>query len=380
MRVLSSLLLIACADKGSTPDDSSTPDDDTPPVDTLPEDYTSLDDLLEPIRADAGLPSLAGLILSGGTITHLGAVGVRSNDDAAAVTHRDRYHLGSCTKAMTATLLAVMVEEGTLSWETTMADAFPGLSIHPDYDGVTLEMLLAHVGGTWASIGSSHPDVWSELWQEGDVESQRAWFAEQVLTESPESTPGTTYAYSNAGYMVVGAAMEAATGESWEALIQAHLFDPLGMTSCGFGAPDSDGSLSQPWGHSAAGTPTDGSSLYADNPAALGPAGTVHCSMADWSRFIAAHLAGARGESTWLTEASFTRMHTPVLSDYALGWGAAERSWAGDAPALNHTGTNTMFFSDVWIAPDINAAYLSATNQGDSLGAVEAAVWALISK
>ncbi|MFT5683209.1 MAG: D-alanyl-D-alanine carboxypeptidase, partial [Myxococcota bacterium] len=256
------------------------------------------------------------------------------------------------------------------------AEAFPDITPHADYESVTLEMLLAHVGGTWSSLGE-HPDVWGELWESGDVVEQRAWFAEQVLAEGPEVTPGTQYLYSNTGYMLVGAAMEAVTGESWEALMQVHLLDPLEMTSCGFGAPDPDGNLSHPWGHSS-GAPVDGSSLYADNPRALGPAGTVHCSMTDWGKFASAHLAGARGESSYLGEDSFTRMHTPVLSDYALGWSVAVRSWAGETPALTHTGTNSMFYSNIWLAPDINTAFLTATNQGDSSSALDETIGTLI--
>ena len=104
----------------------------------------------------------------------------------------------------------------------------------------------------------------------------------------------------------------------------------------------------------------------------------MHCSLPDWGKFASAHLAGARGESTFLTEASFARMHTPVLSDYSLGWGVAARSWAGETPALNHTGTNTMFYTDLWLAPDLNTAWLTATNQGDAFSALDTTIGALI--
>jgi hypothetical protein len=55
---------------------------------------------------------------------------------------------------------------------------------------------------------------------------------------------------------------------------------------------------------------TDGDAdAGADNPAALGPAGTVHCSMESWARFAAAHLAGAQGDERFLSAASWSSMH-----------------------------------------------------------------------
>ncbi len=238
-------------------------------------------------------------------------------------------------------------------------------------------MLLAHVGGAWSIIGD---DVWNPLWESGDLVEQRAWFVEQMLAEPPEVDPGSTFLYSNSGYMVVGAALEAATGSSWEELMVAHVFTPLGMDSCGFGPPDADGSLSEPWGHTTAGIAVEGTSLYADNPLALGPAGTVHCDLQDWGLFVAAHLAGARGESDWLRDESFSRLHTPILDDYALGWAVVSRSWAGALPAMTHNGTNTMFFTVTWLAPSRNQAWLVATNHGDGMSATDAVVGALLAR
>ncbi|MFT5681401.1 MAG: CubicO group peptidase (beta-lactamase class C family), partial [Myxococcota bacterium] len=122
--IMLSLLLGCTGDKNSSvTDDTGTPASDDTGTETAL--YTVLDDVLEPIRIDYGLPSLTAAVVEGSTLTKLGAVGLRSLDAKVEVTHEDRYHLGSCTKAMTATLTAVLVENGTLSWETTLAEAFP---------------------------------------------------------------------------------------------------------------------------------------------------------------------------------------------------------------------------------------------------------------
>ncbi len=78
-----------------------------------------------------------------------GAVGLRRAGSDVAATTGDKFHIGSCTKSRTATLAAMLVEEGKLTWQTKLADVLPELagSMHPDYRAVTLEQLLAHRAG-----------------------------------------------------------------------------------------------------------------------------------------------------------------------------------------------------------------------------------------
>lgn len=109
---------------------------------------TRLDDVLEPLRAKHGLPALAGAVVSKGQIA-AAAVGARLLNTGKKVTVNDRFHLGSDTKAMTATLAGMAVEAGKLRWDTTIGDALgakvPG--IEPRLAAVTLEQLLSHSGG-----------------------------------------------------------------------------------------------------------------------------------------------------------------------------------------------------------------------------------------
>ncbi len=356
---------------------------DAPP-DVAP-DAASPDDLaavLEPLRARYGLPALAAAVLDERSVIARGAVGRRDADDPTPVGLDDRWHLGSCTKAMTATLFARLVERGAIRWEATLAEAFPDLAatMDPAYRAVTMEQVMQHRAGLPGEIPSA---IWSRLWAPGDVVAQRRDFAAAMLTRAPSSPPGTRYEYANAGYMIVGAALERVTGRPWEELVRAEVFAPLAMTSCGFGAPATPGEVDQPWGHRAAdgGVEPVEPGPGADNPPALGPAGTVHCALSDWGRFAQAHLRGARGEATgYLTAESFARMHTPPAGgDYALGWGVVTRPWAGGT-ALTHQGSNTTFLATVWIAVPRGRALLVATNvAGDGASqATEATLGALI--
>src|SRR5690242_20277101 len=78
-----------------------------------------------------------------------GAAGVRKRGTAERITLDDQFHLGSCTKAMTATLVAMLVEEGKLNWTTTLGELFADTvkPMDPASEKVTLRQVLAHRAG-----------------------------------------------------------------------------------------------------------------------------------------------------------------------------------------------------------------------------------------
>jgi CubicO group peptidase (beta-lactamase class C family) len=346
-----------------------------------------LDALLEPIREANGLPALAAAVVKGGQTVAVGAVGVRKAGSSERVTADDKWHIGSCTKSMTAALAAMLVEDGAMRWDATLAEMFPDLEsqMQPGWRDVTLEQLLAHRGGAPHELNEQ--ELWGRLWQRADQppREQRRYLRRELLTKhEPVSPPGTKTVYSNAGYALVGHALEEILDRPWEDLLRDRLFVPLGMTGAGFGAPASVGAVDQPWGHKAG---DDGAfepvapGLHADNPAAIGPGGTVHCRLADLAQYAAWHLAGARGEGTLLHPETFERLHTPLAADseYALGWIATERPWGGGT-VLTHAGSNTMFYAVIWIAPKKDFAAVVCTNAGGAVAekATDTAAAALI--
>lgn len=104
---------------------ASTPNASDPQPAPAPENLNSL---LEPILKKYDLPALAAAIVTSKGLSAVGAVGVRRYGTNTPVTFDDQFHLGSDTKAMTATLLARLVEEGKLSWTTTLEQVFPHLA------------------------------------------------------------------------------------------------------------------------------------------------------------------------------------------------------------------------------------------------------------
>jgi CubicO group peptidase (beta-lactamase class C family) len=190
-----------------------------------------------------------------------------------------------------------------------------------------------------------------------------------LLALQPETPPGTKHVYSNQGYAIAGAMLERKTGLAWEELMRQYLFAPLQLKSAGFGAPATIGKVDQPWGHIRilGLLPVGPDAPNADNPAAIGPAGTVHCSIEDLAKYAAFHLAGDRGEVTLLKPETFQKLHSavPDNDDYAFGWVVLQRGWARSR-ALWHNGSNTMFYAVVWIAPNRNFAVVIATNAADA--------------
>ena len=322
---------------------------------------TDLASLLEPLRAEFDLPALGGAVVAGGELVGLGVTGERARGSGVKVQVDDVWHLGSCTKAMTATLAARLVEQGKVAWDTTVGTALEGTPMIEGWRPVRLDWLLQNRGGMTTEPPRA---LWQELWErdEGPA-AARAWFVGRLLARAPGVAPGTKFVYSNQGFNLAGVVLERRTGRTWEAMMQEDLFAPLGMTSAGFGAAGSATEVDQPRGHRNDGRTPVAPGKGADNPAAIGPAGTVHASLRDWARFVVLHLRGARGEQGLLLQpATFAVLHTaPEGFSYAMGWGTEQRPWAGGR-ALTHSGSNTMNYCTVWVAPGRDHAFLVVTN------------------
>jgi len=333
--------------------------------------------LLEGVREKHGLPGMVGAILKGSSVVSVAATGVRKVGEPGAFRATDQIHLGSCTKAITATLLGTLFEEGALSPSSTIGRVFPEYAgrLHPDFRDATLSHLLTH------RAGLPHDADWWNLPGMNPTEKRYAALVD-LCSVAPKTLPGKTYAYSNAGYTLAGLMAEQVTGASWENLVRARVFEPLYMYSAGFGPPGLDGSSreNQPYGHQLSfGKPKP---IRHDNPEVMGPAGTVHCSIVDWAKFAIAHLRGERQGAKLLLPATYRDLHTPPpRSEYAGGWIVLNRPWAGGR-ALNHAGSNTMWYAVVWLAPERDFGVLVATNMGGgpTAKACDEAVGALLNR
>lgn len=323
---------------------------------------------LEKIRKGAELPGMVALAFQDGEIVAWGATGVRALGSDSRMTLSDPIHLGSCSKAMTSTLVACLVEDEVLSWDTTIAEALPELArkIDEGFHDVTIEMLLKHRGGIAERRRPEIAALHAKLRvMEGSPPEVRLAILEMVLSEPPLPPNKGGFDYSNFGYMTAGAMVEELTGSSWEELMLAKVFRPLGMKSAGIGSPTGP---DVPVGHTEedgelkALPPGPGGVL----PDAMSPAGLLHCNLADWGLFVADHLAGERGEDGLVSSKSYKRLHRDVDStNYACGWMLEKHSWSwGNGDVLTHNGSDGTWMSIVFAMPEWDLTVLVAANSG----------------
>ncbi|MEQ1906464.1 MAG: serine hydrolase domain-containing protein [Pirellulaceae bacterium] len=315
-----------------------------------------LQDICNRIQKTESLPALwlGYSRKADGSRPNIAAAGGLKIGDKASATPDNLVHIGSCTKAMTAVLIALLVEKGTLKWEQSIADSFPKLKdkIHPEYHDVTLEQLLQHRG----KIPANASDWWINKRQ--PVIERRLSIISANLLKEPPKVPKDGYRYSNLGYMIAGAMAEQATGRTWEKLLEEELFKPLDITSAGFGAPGRTGRVDQPWGHThdknGNWQPKQG-----DNAAALGPAGTVHLSIADWIRF--AEVFFPDSPQKLVSKETLLKLMTPASPNgYAMGWGTTR--WNDDIIELRHSGSNTMWYATIVVDRKNQLTFVAVTN------------------
>lgn len=318
--------------------------------------------LLDQTRTKHNVCAMGALVIADGQPTEVQVSGIVGRGSKTPVPIDARWHIGSCTKSMTATLAAALHQHGKLDWKLTVGEAFAdeAFAVHTDYELVTLVELLSHRAGVPNDLISS--PLWARMWADANASAfdQRKQIAAEYLTRPPLHPPGEQFAYSNVGYVIAGRMIEKQTDKTYETLLAEYVFNPLDIKSAGFGPPPDD---NDPRGHRF------GFALppnhLADNPPGLSSAGRVHLSLADWGKYAAEHLRAARGEPTeLLTPESATWLHRAYApKQYALGWGRPKHDWLDGRP-LAHAGSNTMWYAEIWIVPEQNTAWLISANEG----------------
>lgn len=310
----------------------------------------SIQHILTKVVNDGKAPGMIAAIISGEGVRAIGSAGERKAGSGIAFTTNDVVHLGSCGKAMTATMIATLVAEGKLSWDTKLIEAIPKLKnrIHTDYHKITLWQLLTHRAGI-----PQNPTNMGVFSLKG-IKKRRLAILEDNL-KSPATYEIDKFQYSNFGYIIAACMAEQITGLSWEVLMKKRLFDPLGMSTAGFGNPNKFKSTAQPWGHHKNSWKWHPSESY--NGKVIGPAGRVYCSIADWAKFISLQLTS---ENPILERKYLDKLIEPV-EFYASGWLVAEHAWAKGI-TLNHGGTNGIWYAIVLVTPKLDRAFVVATN------------------
>ncbi|TWT78025.1 D-alanyl-D-alanine carboxypeptidase precursor [Posidoniimonas polymericola] len=331
----------------------------------------ALQKLVADLRAEQKLVGLAATVMADGEVVAAAADGERKLGSGVPVEVGDRWHLGSITKSITATMIARLVERGDLDWQSTVGQTLGEEGVHVDWRGVTLSQLLTHTAGAPANFSLA---VRIQRPAEGrpTVDARRQAVL-GVLVKPPLTPPGEAFRYSNVGFTIAGAMAEAATGESWEDLVRREVFEPLGLEHAGFGPPKSRApEFLQPRGHVTRLGFKVAVADTADNTPIMGPAGTACMTLEELCRYGNEHLRGQRGEGKLFTAASYQRLHTPVLDNYGCGWVVTQRD--GKVVSCWHNGSNTMWYAYLTFDLESNLVVAVAANDGDIPAAEKAAV------
>jgi CubicO group peptidase (beta-lactamase class C family) len=372
--VILSLVIVAC---GST---------EQPAIDLtkLPEDIGQTGDgelknNLEAIRQAYDLPAIAGMIITSDEILEMDVSGYRQSNQLDQVTIHDRWHIGSLTKSMTATIAAKLVEQGVISFQSTVSEVLPELvgDIKPIYENVTLVELLSSTSGLMRDL----PSAWSDEWKnrsENLVEQRQEW-TKQMFNTEPATKRGE-FLYSNGGYTIAGHMLERVSGKDWETLINDELFLPLNMNNVGFGPPNFDESTNQISGHYFkdnnwhARKPVDGVHV----PFVMGPAGTVNADLTSLANYLKAHLSGERGNDNIISAQSYQKLHEEIDDNYAMGWGNFDVEWS-KGKVLSHTGSNSFWIAEWIVVPEENFAVMVIFNaSGDNVTQAQGKAMAML--
>src|SRR4029453_2530488 len=181
-------------------------------------------------RVADGEPGIAVLVRRDGRTVVERGYGVRDLRTGARIDARTRFRLASVTKQLTAASIMLLVRDGRLRYEDTLAQALPGF---PEYGKtITSRHLLTHTSGL--------PD-YEELMEKAEKQKGRLWTPErqirddEVLDLLEKETkgvfaPGESWAYSNSGYVVLGLVAARAAGKPFGEVLRERIFEPLGMT------------------------------------------------------------------------------------------------------------------------------------------------------
>ncbi len=324
-------------------------------------EWKKISQLLENAINKKQIPGIAMVTISNGRINQAGVAGVIETGSTQRIGKNSRFHLGSLTKSMTATLIGKLIEEKKIAFETTLSEVFPELDMVPQYKTVTIRELLDHRAGIPGYLSPSEEEEAKLLALPGSPKKQRSQFVAQVLMETPAEAPGV-FAYSNAGYTILGSICEQITDQSWEELLEDDIFLPLNMKTAGTGWPRQVG-IDEPRGHFGYPDSTHVQDKAYKLGPYLAPAGEVHSSVKDLAKFLMAHMRGLNGKDNLLTADTYQELHTSKEGYYAGGW--IIRKSENGMIIHEHLGSAGSFLAYMGMVPETETGWVIAVNVGD---------------
>ena len=189
---------------------------------------SEIDKLVEDAMEKFTVAGVAVGIVKDGEIIHAKGYGLKSVETGERVNEHTSFAIASNSKAFTSAALAILVEEGLLSWQDRVFDHIPEFKMYNDYvtRNFNIQDLLTHRSGL--GLGAGDLQFWP---------SDSDFTMDDLLTNfqyfEPTSAFRTKYDYDNVLYVVAGEVIKRVSGQSWESFVKQRILDPLGMeNSC----------------------------------------------------------------------------------------------------------------------------------------------------
>ena len=346
------------------------------PAATPPGAEPMLDATVEAAIERFHLAGIAVGVIEDGKITYARGFGETVVGSGDPVTTDTLFKIASNSKAMTATVLARLVQAGKLRWDDPVVKHLPGFAMHDPR--TTREMTVADLLVHNSGLPEGGGDLM--LWPEPNLFT-RADIIHGLRYIKPAYGFREGYAYDNLLYVVAGEVAAAAGGASYEELVRREIFQPLGMDGCRVGefSRAGAGSVAQPhWydGKQVLPMRQDPATVPAITSAA---AGGIRCGLDDMLSWAMNWLAPTPAQLQWLTaeqRAEMWKPRTPMpISafrremddthhyDYAFGFRLAD---IDGRETVSHTGTLGGMYSMMMLLPDRKSGFVFMINGSGS--------------
>ena len=333
------------------------------------------------MMAETGVPGAAVAVVYQGDVVLLKGYGWRDVANGLPVTPDTLFHIASTQKSMTAMLVATLVDEGVVAWDTPFREISPEFSLNGGGETITLRHLLSMSSGIPASSEDDFYDF-------GYGESADSLWPLLAETE-PLGVPGEVFSYSNisssmAGYGAVLALDPDAPDldVAYGGLLFERVVRPIGMETAAFTVAEA--SQNPNYGKSYA---LDRGELVEAEPfdidgETLTPSGVLKVSAAEMILYIQTHLnKGVAPNGTRIVSAeNTTAMWVSQIDDegdgYALGWGVADYD---GVTLISHEGSYDNYESVIGFVPELDLGFVVLTNGSDvAVDLIEDAPWELV--
>lgn len=172
-------------------------------------------------------PGIAVLVRLNGKTVFKRGYGSRDLRSGAPVNARSNFRLASCTKQFTAMAVLLLVHDGKLHLDETLADVFPEF---PAYGrAITIRNLLNHTSGLVAYEDLMDKTYAGKSWQEIPQISDAGVLELMEKRTGTKFPPGAAWEYSNSGYCLLAKVVEKASGRGFADFLRRRIFAPLKM-------------------------------------------------------------------------------------------------------------------------------------------------------